>query len=169
MKREKAASVLTASALLLTLGLVLVKNQGWTLASASPSAIARLLLPRTIAPEDAIYAMLDAAKAGDVNAYLASYSGQMNNFLKHSAEESGPGAFEKYLRSSNAAIQGIALSPPQSVSDSQVKVRVEYVYRDRNEVQFIYLRKESSRWKIYQVDGAEPVKTLVPYGSVVTD
>jgi hypothetical protein len=169
MKREKAASVLTAAALLLTLGVVVAKNKGWTLRDASPSAIARLLLPKTIAPEDAIYGMLDAARAGNVSAYLASYSGQMNNLLKHSAAESGPGAFEKYLKNSNAAIQGVALSPPQTVSDSQVKVRVEYVYRDRNEVQFIYLRKEGSRWKIYQVDSAEPVKTLVPYGSVVTD
>jgi len=169
MKREKAASVLTAAALLLTFGLVLAKNKGWTLPDPSPSAIARLLQPKTIAPEDAIYGMLDAARAGDVNAYLASYSGQMNNLLKHSAAESGPGAFEKYLKNSNAAIQGVALSPPQTLSDSQVKVRVEYVYRDRNEVQFIYLRKDGSRWKIYQVDSAEQVKTLVPYGSVVTD
>ena len=169
MKREKAASILTAAALVLTLGVVVAKTKGWTLADARPSAIARLLRPKTIAPEDAIYGMLDAARAGDMNAYFASYSGQMNNLLKHSAAESGPGAFEKYLKNSNAAIQGVALSPPQTVSDSQVKVRVEYVYRDRNEVQFIYLRKDGSRWKIYQVDSAEQVKTLVPYGSVVTD
>jgi hypothetical protein len=169
MKREKAASVLTSAALLATLSVVVAKNKGWTLADANPSAIARSLLPKTITPEDAIYGMLDASRAGNVNAYLACYSGQMNNLLKHSASESGPEAFEKYLKSSNAAIQGVALSAPQTLSDSQVKVRVEYVYRDRNEVQFIYMRKEGSRWKIYQVDSAEQVKTLVPYGSVVTD
>ncbi len=92
-----------------------------------------------------------------------------SSLLQHSAAESGPGAFEKYLKDSNAAIQGVALSPPETLDASQVKVRVEYVYRDRNEVQFLYLRKESSTWKIYQVDSAERIKTLVPYGSVVMD
>jgi hypothetical protein len=46
---------------------------------------------------------------------------------------------------------------------------VEYVYRDRNEVQFVYMKKEPPTWRIYQVDGAERIKTLVPYGSPVTD
>ncbi len=46
---------------------------------------------------------------------------------------------------------------------------MEYVYKDRNEVQFVYLQKEGANWKIYRVDGAERIKTLVPYGSAVTD
>jgi hypothetical protein len=169
MKREKLASALTAGTLTVALGLVAAKNQGWTLAGAHFSAIGQLLQPKTIAPDDAIYRMLDAAKAADVNAYLDSYGGHMQELLKQSAAESGNGGFEKYLKTSNAAIQGVALTPPETVSGSQVKVRVEYVYRDRNEVQFIYLQKESSTWKIYRVDSAERVKTLVPYGSAVTD
>jgi hypothetical protein len=46
-------------------------------------------------------------------------------------------------------------------------VRVEYVYQDRNEAQTMYLEKASSGWKITRVDGAERVKTLVPYGTPV--
>jgi hypothetical protein len=161
MRRDQAASLLTAAALTMTLGLVVAKNKGWTLTGAGRSTAGT--------PEDAIYGMLDAAKAGNVKAYLACYSGQLNDQLRQSVAESRPGDFEKYLRTSNAAIQGVALSPPEPVAGTQVKVRVEYIYRDRNEVQFIYLRNESSAWKIYQVDGAERVKTLIPYGSQVTD
>jgi hypothetical protein len=169
MKPDRAASLLTAAALTITFGLVVAKNKGWTLAAADLSAITRSLQPRAATPEDAIYGMLDAARAGNVKAYLACYSGHMNDQLRQSVAESLPGDFEKYLKTSNAAIQGVALSPPETVAGTQVKVRVEYVYRDRNEVQFIYLRNESSTWKIYQVDRAERVKTLVPYGSLVTD
>jgi hypothetical protein len=43
------------------------------------------------------------------------------------------------------------------------------VYRDRNEVQFVYLSRSSSGWKISRVDGAERIKTLVPFGTAVTD
>ena len=50
-----------------------------------------------------------------------------------------------------------------------MKVQVEYVYADRNEVQFVYLIKEGRRWKISAVDSAQRVKTLVPYGSPVTE
>jgi hypothetical protein len=67
----------------------------------------------------------------------------MQELLKQSAAESGNGGFEKYLKTSNAAIQGVAVTPPEIVSGSQIKVRAEYVYRDRNEVQFIYLQNES--------------------------
>jgi hypothetical protein len=46
---------------------------------------------------------------------------------------------------------------------------VEYIYGNRNEVQNVYLRKESSRWRIEKVAGAEQIKTLLPFGSAVTD
>jgi hypothetical protein len=151
------------------LAVLVAKNKGVTMADVSPSAIARSLAPKTLAPEDSIYAMLDAAKAGDTQAYLSSFTGHMKEVLSQSAAEATPGGFEKYLRTSNAAILGLALTPPEALGNAQVKVRIEYVYKDRNEVQFLYLRKESPGWKIYQVDSAEHIKTLVPYGSAVTD
>ena len=63
--------------------------------------------------------------------------------------------------------KGIAISEPQPVTDREVKVRVEYVYQDRNEAQTMYLEKDAGSWKISRVDGAERVKTLVPYGTPV--
>jgi hypothetical protein len=169
MKRERLATILTAGVLAVALGITVAKSRGWTLADVRPAAIAQSFRPKVIAPEDALYSMLDAAKAGDVNAYLGCYTGHMKELLQQSATEATADKFKSYLQTSNASIQGVALSPPENVSDSQVKVRVEYVYRDRNEVQFVYMKKEPPTWRIYQVDGAERIKTLVPYGSPVTD
>ena len=53
-------------------------------------------------------------------------------------------------------------------SDTEAQLRVEYVYGNRNEVQSVYLRKDS-RWPIVKVAGAEQVKTLLPFGSAVAD
>jgi hypothetical protein len=56
---------------------------------------------------------------------------------------------------------------PQTITDTEAKVRVEYVYQDRNEVQMMYLEKGSRGWKISRTDGDERVETLVPYGTPV--
>ena len=51
----------------------------------------------------------------------------------------------------------------------EARVRVEYVYSDHNEVQNVHLKREGARWKIINIDGAQPVLPLVPYGTKVTD
>jgi hypothetical protein len=160
MTRATLTRVLTLAVFGGILLLLAAKNQGWTL---------HLPQSKLKAPEDTIYAMLDAARAGDANAYLACYTGHIEESLRQSASESTPAGFAKYLQQSNAAVQGVAIGPPEPVADGQMKLRVEYVYKDRNEVQFIHLRKESSNWKITRIDGAERVKTLVPFGSSVTE
>ena len=52
-------------------------------------------------------------------------------------------------------------------SNGVAKVRVEYVYQDRNEAQMMFLEKTQGGWRIARVDGSERVKTLVPYGTPV--
>jgi hypothetical protein len=111
--------------------------------------------------------MLDASRAGDVRAYLANYAGKMRAALEQSIRESGEERFSLYLKESNSAIKGIAIAEPQPLSESETKVRVEYVYQDRNEAQTMYLEKAGGDWKITRVDGSERVKTLVPYGTPV--
>jgi hypothetical protein len=91
----------------------------------------------------------------------------METSLKQSIAEQGEVAFAKYLQETNAPIKGIAITEPQVLTDREVKARVEYVYQDRNEVQFFYLEKQGKLWKIARLDSAERVKTLVPYGTPV--
>jgi len=67
----------------------------------------------------------------------------------------------------NSAIKGVAISDPQQTGDNAASVRVEYVYEERNEAQTVHLEKVNGIWKIARVDGAERIKTLVPYGTPV--
>lgn len=120
-----------------------------------------------VTPQDAIYAMLDAGRAGQVTPYLAAHTGQMEISLRKAVAESTEAGFSSYLKESNAAIKGIALQEPQQLTDREVKVRVEYVFEDRNEVQHMYLEKIGNSWKISRVDAAERIKTIVPYGTPV--
>jgi hypothetical protein len=56
---------------------------------------------------------------------------------------------------------------PQPLTEREVKLKVEYVYQDRNETQQLYVEKTPGGWRIARVDSAERVKTLVPYGTPV--
>jgi hypothetical protein len=159
MTRERKTHFVTIAVLLLALGVALGRKEGWRLGRA-PSQ-------EQTSPQEAIYTMLDAARNGNVAAYLASYTGQMQASLQESVRESTEAAFGKYLKDTNAAIKGVAASDPQFVSDNEVSVRVEYVYEERNEVQTVHLVRVSGAWRIARVDGAERIKTLVPYGTPV--
>jgi hypothetical protein len=117
--------------------------------------------------QDAIYAMLDASRTGNVQAYLANYAGQMRSSLEQSIHESGEERFRRYLKESNAAIKGVAVAEPLPIGERETKVRVEYVYQDRNEAQTMYLEKAGAGWRITRVEGSERLKTLIPYGAPV--
>lgn len=153
--------------LALALGLALARQNGWRVPNLLPTPGAPSTAKQAPDPRGAIYAMLAAARDGDVNAYTASYTGQMETALQGSVRESTLDGFARYLRDSNAPIKGVAITEPEPLSASQVKVRVEYVYQDRNEAQTMYLEKADGAWRISRVDGAERVKTLVPYGTAV--
>ena len=168
MQKERKAQVVTLVVLAVAAAVALGQKNGWRMPEFQAAKMVAPAAPKPDpTPQDAIYSMLDAARAGDVTAYMASYTGQMSTALQQSLAESTPEAFSKYLKDSNAAIKGVAISEPQPLTDREVRVRVEYVYQDRNEAQSVYLEKGSGAWKIARVDGAERVKTLVPYGTPV--
>jgi hypothetical protein len=130
------------------------------LAGLSAFSILRQPAKPKSGPKDTIYAMLDAARAGSTGAYLAQYTGPLAAQLQQAVSAN-------YLKTANAEIKGVAISEPQFLSDREATVRVEYIYQDRNEVQTISLAQSSGEWRITQVDSAERVKTLVPYGAPV--
>lgn len=162
MKNTWKAQVITVAVLLAALGVGLARKTGWRLPD-----LRSFRITAGHDPQDAIFAMLDAARAGDVRRYLAGYTGQMEAALRQSLAETTEPAFAKYLRDSNAAIKGIAVSDPQKITDLETKVRVEYIYQDRNEAQMMYLQKGPNGWKISRADSDERVKTLIPYGTPV--
>src|SRR5579863_5230057 len=130
MTRERKTHLATMAVLILALGVALGQRNGWRwggTVSNPPSS-----------PQDAIYGMLDAARAGNVAAYLASYTGPMRASLEESVRESTNPAFASYLRDSNIAIKGVAVHEPQMIGEREATAQVEYVYQDRNEVQIMH-------------------------------
>ncbi len=111
--------------------------------------------------------MLASARAGNVAGYLSSFSGPLEESLRESIRESGEAGFAKYLKDSNAVLKGVAVAGVQKLDEGAVNVRVEYVYQDRNEAQTVRLENTTAGWKITRIDGAERVKTLVPYGTPI--
>jgi hypothetical protein len=155
--KHRAAQSITVAILAIVLGIGVARKTGWHLPESRP--------PQE--PQDTVYAMLGFARAGDVKAYLASYTGPMEAALRQSIAESNESAFAKYLQDSQAVLKGVAVSEPEITSSSEAKVRVEYVYEDRNEVQFMYLERAGGAWKIARTESDERIKTLIPYGTPV--
>ncbi len=119
--------------------------------------------------EAGIWRMLDAARASDPDRYLDCYTGEMERLLRQNFQEMGSAKFREYLSGIQRQVKGIAVSAPQMSSPTEGRVSVEYVYENRNEVQQVYLRQVGKEWKIFRVEGAERIKTLVPYGTPVTE
>jgi hypothetical protein len=155
MTRHHTAQLVTVLVLVAALAIGLARKSGWRTAKAPPE------------PQDAVYAMLAAARAGDVKAWLACYTGEMQATLRQTVKESTEPGFAKYLRDTHAAIKGVAVSDPQRIGEQEATLRVEYIYQDRNEAQIVSLEKDPAGWKIARAGAAGRVPSLIPYGTPV--
>jgi len=162
MNKQRLAQILTFLILAGVLVFTVAGRSGWNW-----RGIVSRAQPADATPEDAIYNMLDAARNGDVKKYMAAYNPSMQTALRQSITDSSDSGFRRYLQDTNATLKGVAVMPPKKTSDTEVKVRVEYVYQERNEAQTMYLEKSGSGWRIARVETAQRVKTLVPYGTPV--
>lgn len=150
------AQVITVLLLGGVVSIVLLRQRGVSPAVAQPSK-----------PEDAVYAMLDAAQAGDLVRYQQQHTGSAAEAIRRAVAETGPERFAQSLRDLHRPLKGVAVMEPEPLSESEVRVKVEFVFQDRNETQTLRLRKESSRWLIADSLAAERTKTVVPYGTPV--
>ena len=166
MTKQRKAQLVTLAVIAAGLVLVVGRETGWRLPPGTEGILSSKDAPSDD-PVDAINRMTDAAREGDVDAYLSCFGGQMAKTLRQSVAEMTSDGFARYLSDNNKLIKGIAMYKPEVVSDSAVDVRVEYVYVDRNEAQRFRLEKLSGEWVITKVDGVERVETIVPYGTPV--
>jgi hypothetical protein len=90
----------------------------------------------------------------------------MRGALQRSLDESGAAAFTRYMMGLDAGVKGLAVHV-ESSSDRDAKVRVEYVYAERNSVQELYLEKEKGVWRIARTGGDEPIRAAIPYGTPI--
>src|ERR1700754_3680359 len=99
--RKTIFTVFFVASLLL---LVVLRTNSWRW--AMPSWIGQsFAAPTSAAPEDAIYGMLDAARAGDAKAYLDTFAPPMRDQLQQVIKENSEANFIAYLKSQNVAFQ----------------------------------------------------------------
>jgi hypothetical protein len=156
MSKARRAQIVTILTLAIALGAAVVRRMPLRASFGAIGAAS----DRT--PQEVVYAMLDAARNGDVVKYLASHTGEIEQSLERARSESAD--FAQYLRTANMSIVGIAVNEPEVLSENEMQVRVEYVFRDRNEIQVLHLSKTPAGWKISRVDAAEHIETKTPYG-----
>jgi hypothetical protein len=120
-------------------------------------------------PEDVVWRMSDAARDGDVNAYLDCFDGALKRNLQRTVAEMGEAQFSQYLKRLNGEMTGIAVSDLEQVNENEATLRVEFVFRGKNEAQNHHFRLINGAWKIEKLDGAEQIKPLTPYGSGVIE
>jgi hypothetical protein len=119
-------------------------------------------------PESVIWRMSDATRVGDVEAYLDCFDGELRRNLEKTLAEMGRSQFSEYLKRLNEEITGIAVSDLGLTGDAGANLRVEFVYRGKNEAQEHHLILRDGAWKIDRVDESERIKTLIPYGADAT-
>ena len=166
-RRIDTKAVVTIAVLLGVLAGALLRSNHWQLPSAWNGWRALVSKRAPSNPEDGIYAMFDAARSVNAPAYLDCFSGPLREQLAATAKEDAK--FKAYLISQNSAVQGMAVTVTDRPNADEARARVEYVYSDHNEVQNVRLKREGSRWKIVNIDGARAVQPLVPYGTKATD
>src|SRR5262245_34008834 len=125
---------------------------------------------RTVAtPEDVVWRMSDATGEGDVQAYLDCFGGALKQNLQKTADDMGESQFSRYLKELSDEVTGIAVSDLELANEQTATLKVEFVFRGRNQAQRHGFKLLDGVWKITEVDGAEQIKTLIPYGTYVSD
>jgi len=169
IRRIDVKTILTITVLLGVFAAALQRSNHWQIPASWNAwrAITAKRVPSN--PEDGVYAMFDAARAGDAQAYLDCFSGPLRDQLAATAREDAAAKFKAYLLSQNSGVQGMAVTVTDRPNADEARVRLEYVYSDHNEVQNVRLKREGARWKIINMDAAQPVQPLVPYGTKASD
>ncbi|MHB8900033.1 MAG: hypothetical protein ACYC6Y_14895 [Thermoguttaceae bacterium] len=122
-------------------------------------------LPAT--PEDAIAAFFDAAREGNVRAYLQLATGELRRSLEQLRKEQGSETFRANLRRTNDGIMGQAVRELPGAPTGTKAYEVELIFVDRNEVQTFRLEPKGSGWAIAAIEGARVYQPEVRYGTPV--
>ena len=117
-----------------------------------------------LAAEELLRGTLDAARKGDVAAYLSAFGGAFRQRLEHDVEQRGNAAFAADLQRAARARKGHALYAPESDGPGAYVITVESVYPDRNERQAYRLERTAGNWHITAVEPARGHSPRTKYG-----
>ena len=117
-----------------------------------------------------IESLLDAARKGDLAAYLDSFEGALRARLERQADERGRAAFAQDLRKAAGSRKSHAIFAAQPDGDGTgfVSVVVESTFADRIERQAYRLVRGETDWRIVDIEIARERLPEKPLGSLAT-
>ena len=146
--------------LLLTAGVVLVLLAVASLRRGEGGA------PATA--EQALDQLLKAAARGDAKAYLDRFDSPLRESLLSAQTETGTAAFAASLQRRSQEMTGWAVTRLPGIEDqSLVRLRLETVFRDRNESQDFEWRRGPRGWRVLSVSAATVSRMPIAYGTPV--
>ena len=119
-----------------------------------------------LAAEEFLRNTLDAARKGDVAAYLSSFGGALRQRLQQDVKQRGDLAFAADLQRAARARKGHALYAPEPDGPEAYVITVESVYADRNERQAYRLELSAGKWLITAVEPARGHTPSTKYGEL---
>jgi hypothetical protein len=115
--------------------------------------------------------MFTAAGDGNVDAYLACFTGPERKRLDQQLSDQSRDAFARGLIEAISTLKGRAvfLVGELQPNDSAAQVTVDRVYASRTERQKYRLIRNSRGWRIESVESAAAYQPVRPYGASVFD
>ena len=114
-------------------------------------------------PVDCLAAMTQAAKAGDVDRYLACFSGKQ---LELERQQSGADDFSSRLVESVSGLKGQATGEVNTSGDSAT-LEMTRVFAGYEQQYRVELEQQDSQWKIRQLTYVGQQEQPIPYGTPV--
>lgn len=118
-------------------------------------------------PQDAVNAFFNAARDGDVQAYLRLTTGQLRTSLEQLRRQQGAEVFRENMQRSLDGIKGQAVRKLPQSPVGAAAFEVELIFSDRNEVQTFVLEPVGAGWAIASIEAARVYRPEIPYGTPV--
>jgi hypothetical protein len=98
---------------------------------------------------------------------MAQFADPLRAQLIRLRAEKGDVYLRDYLARLTRPIKGLAadLARTEEVGPSEVRLPIQFLYSDRNEVQSFFLRRSGDRWRITRIETARSAPVLIPYGT----
>ena len=114
--------------------------------------------------------LLEAARAGDVAAYIQAFGGPAHARLAREVDEIGRDIFALRLRRAGVARKGHAVFAPEPDGDrlDGAAITVESTFADRIERQTFRLEQANRRWLVTEIETAREHVPKNPLGSLAT-
>jgi hypothetical protein len=122
------------------------------------------------APADCLERMFGAAERGDVEAYLACFTGAELRRLSTERDAQPRERFAAALVESVRPLKGRAVSGPSNApGGDRATLEIERIYEHHGERQSYAFRRETDGWRIDSVGAVERFQQAIPYGTPVYD